>query len=378
MSIPFKSLTDLKKKELDKYTPSPRRIDLWYGAATMTYGHPYHITELSSPDAPFWPQELMPYFKESDWEKLSVPEAMLAQKKAAIGYLGTTDSLEPKVIIPICQVLASGEPFELEGFHIPEGLRTALLQVKTDEALHETISHTQLVELGIEDAPEPHFTLGLGAAMATARKKGLDDFCIKLLMGCCTELSVTKFLGYATSPDVQYNPSLKKAIVAHEQDERYHAGIFGCLFKVFFEQLDEPWRELYASYIPALLKAFRQRQPSKSDRSSGGRSVKELLSVAEALAVERRREAAARAAKEQRRREREQEVAKAKRLEKLSKKQAAAWRQVETLIGTKQPKSYDEAVSLLRDLHDLSVKKGKQQNFESRIEDVGSSKRPAP
>ena len=120
----------------------------------------------------------------------------------------------------------------------------------------------------------------------------------------------------------------------------------------------------------ALLKDFRQRRSSKSDSSPAGRSVNELLSVAEALTSERRRQAAARAVNEQRRREREREIAKAKRLEKLSKKQAAAWRQVESLIGTKQPKKYDEAVNLLRDLHDLSVKKGKQQKFASRIEDL--------
>ena len=120
----------------------------------------------------------------------------------------------------------------------------------------------------------------------------------------------------------------------------------------------------------ALLKAFRQRRSSKSDRSSVGRSVRELLSVAETISSEKRRQATARAAKERRRRECEQEIAKAERLEKLSKKQAATWRQVEALIGTKQPKKYDEAVNLLRDLHELGIKKGKQQKFASRIEDL--------
>ena len=120
----------------------------------------------------------------------------------------------------------------------------------------------------------------------------------------------------------------------------------------------------------ALLKDFRQRRSAKNENSAVGRSVRELLSVAETITSERDRQAAAQALKEQQHREKERELAKAKRLEALSKEQAAAWCRVEALIETKQPKKYDEAVNLLRELHELGIKNGKHQKFASRLEEL--------
>ncbi len=119
-----------------------------------------------------------------------------------------------------------------------------------------------------------------------------------------------------------------------------------------------------------LLKEFRQGQSAKNESSAVGRSVNELLSIAETIASERCRQAAEQALKEKQRREKERELAKATRLERLGKEQAAAWCQIEALIETKQPKKYDEAVNLLRDLHELGIKNGKQQKFSSRLEEL--------
>jgi hypothetical protein len=41
---------------------------------------------------------------------------------------------------------------------------------------------------------------------------------------------------------------------------------------------------------------------------------------------------------------------------------------VETLISTKQPKSYDQAVRLLIDLRDLATRKGKMVEFKARLD----------
>ena len=43
------------------------------------------------------------------------------------------------------------------------------------------------------------------------------------------------------------------------------------------------------------------------------------------------------------------------------------WNQVEDLIATKQPKSYDHAVKLLLDLRDLGARKDKTDDFEARL-----------
>jgi len=97
------------------------------------------------------------------------------------------------------------------------------------------------------------------------------------------------------------------------------------------------------------------------------RAVRELLAAAENRAEERRRQEAERAAGEKARREREEAAAREIRLNALARREEEAWRQVDALIATKQPKNYDEAIVLLRDLRDLSVRAGRQIKARERI-----------
>jgi len=67
--------------------------------------------------------------------------------------------------------------------------------------------------------------------------------------------------------------------------------------------------------------------------------------------------------REKARRERERAAKRKKHLESLVGKEAGIWAEVDQLIATRQPKRYDEAVSLLQDLHDLADMQGRRSEF---------------
>jgi hypothetical protein len=97
------------------------------------------------------------------------------------------------------------------------------------------------------------------------------------------------------------------------------------------------------------------------------RTVAELLRGAERASDERRRIAAEKEAQDDARREREAAAARAEHLERLVGKEHAIWRQAVSLIATRQPGSYDQAVGLLADLRDLAALQG-DDDFRRRIE----------
>ena len=68
----------------------------------------------------------------------------------------------------------------------------------------------------------------------------------------------------------------------------------------------------------------------------------------------RRKKEAAKRVRQKAKREREAARRRKEHLESLRGKETTLWSKVHQLIGTRQPKGYDEAVSLLRDLRDLA------------------------
>jgi len=100
------------------------------------------------------------------------------------------------------------------------------------------------------------------------------------------------------------------------------------------------------------------------------RTVGELLHSAQDLAEERRRLAAKKAAEEKVRREREAAILRAKHLDEIDGREPELWNEVENLISTKQPKTYDSAVKLLVDLRDLAARKGRTDEFRARIDAI--------
>jgi hypothetical protein len=101
--------------------------------------------------------------------------------------------------------------------------------------------------------------------------------------------------------------------------------------------------------------------------SLGRRTAGDLLAAAEQHAEERRHQEAARQAAERAREEREQAVARATYLDTLQGREPEIWRRVEAMIETKKPKEYDQAVTLLVDLQDLSARSRRDEEFQTRV-----------
>jgi hypothetical protein len=108
------------------------------------------------------------------------------------------------------------------------------------------------------------------------------------------------------------------------------------------------------------------------------RTVGELLRAAEERAEEHRRLAAKKAAEEKAQHEREAAIYRAKYLDEIAGREPKLWSQVENLIATKQPKSYDHAVRLLMDLRDLAARKGKMDEFEARLDALRAAQARKP
>jgi len=116
----------------------------------------------------------------------------------------------------------------------------------------------------------------------------------------------------------------------------------------------------------------RLRREREGDRGAGEaaarrRTVADLLRAGEQAAAERKRIAAEKAAQEKDRMERAAARARTRHLDQLAGREPVLWQKVESLIATKQPKSYDQAMELLVDLRDLAARKD-AAGFQRRVE----------
>ena len=111
------------------------------------------------------------------------------------------------------------------------------------------------------------------------------------------------------------------------------------------------------------------RPRGKPKSSEVRRTVAQLLAARNALAAEKKRKASEQRAREKAKREREQAEARSKYLDELAGKEDKTWREIDDLIATKVPKSYDRAVELLVDLRELAQRSGAgtEAKFKSRV-----------
>lgn len=115
--------------------------------------------------------------------------------------------------------------------------------------------------------------------------------------------------------------------------------------------------------------AGRFRRATKTTRASArGRRVGELRASAERRADERQRAEDKRAAEADRRRKAEDQRAREEHLDALARRQDAAWREVEELVGSHKPKAYAEATRLLVDLRDVADRAGRGAAFAPQLE----------
>jgi hypothetical protein len=115
-----------------------------------------------------------------------------------------------------------------------------------------------------------------------------------------------------------------------------------------------------------LLRRFRAAQPAASC-DLPARSIAELIASAEQRAAERERRAAEAAARERVKREREAAAQRARYLASLVGREADLWRKIDTLVASAQPRAYDEAVTLVKDLWDLGQRTGAAADAADRI-----------
>jgi hypothetical protein len=129
--------------------------------------------------------------------------------------------------------------------------------------------------------------------------------------------------------------------------------------------------------IAELLQRFLKERAGNNPASTTGRTVGQLLQAAEAYATERKRIEAEKRAKEKARREREAAIAREKHLDSLVGREAKLWTEVDSLVATKQPKNYDQAVKILVDLRDLAAR-GKGGDFSLHIEALRQTQAKKP
>lgn len=118
-----------------------------------------------------------------------------------------------------------------------------------------------------------------------------------------------------------------------------------------------------------LLQRFRKTlsiQDTKNNEKAS-RTVLKLLQKAEAYTKEKDRQIAEQKAKEKARKEKEAAIAREKYLNGLAGSENEIWKKVDSLILTKKPKDYDEAVRLLIDLKDLAKKNNTTGLFKSKL-----------
>jgi hypothetical protein len=129
-------------------------------------------------------------------------------------------------------------------------------------------------------------------------------------------------------------------------------------------------------------RARREIEATSSATSSTAagprRTAGELLARAEALTESRRREQAARRARKAAEREAEAAKRRKLRLQALRGEQERLWQEVDQLIATRQPKSYDRALSLLEDLRDLAAMGGAAEAFTRRMQGMAARHRKKP
>jgi hypothetical protein len=147
------------------------------------------------------------------------------------------------------------------------------------------------------------------------------------------------------------------------------------LLRVLAEESNHPLRMEMA-------RRFREATSPRKDRTvtqGERRPLKQLIAERDGLAEKKKKEAAERAAKEKAVRDRQKAEARAKYLDDLATREPATWREVETLIATKLPKSYDRAIELLVDLRDLAARSGRAAEARARTEEIRQrhSKKPS-
>lgn len=127
-------------------------------------------------------------------------------------------------------------------------------------------------------------------------------------------------------------------------------------------------RIVSSDLLPLQAEVLRSiRNHAASEEGAGamerGRTVRELLAVADRKRQERQR----RAAQERERRAQVQAAERAAYVDSLAGREEEIWRQIDTLAGAKRPAGYAEAVRLMADLRELAARRQTGDDFDTRL-----------
>ncbi len=130
--------------------------------------------------------------------------------------------------------------------------------------------------------------------------------------------------------------------------------------------------------IAELLQRFLKERTGNALPATERRTVGQLLRAAATYATKRKRIEAERRTKEKVQREREAAYARQEHLDSLVGSEARLWTEVDSLVATRQPKKYDEAVLILVDLRDLADRSKGGSDFSLRIEALRKTQEKKP
>jgi hypothetical protein len=108
--------------------------------------------------------------------------------------------------------------------------------------------------------------------------------------------------------------------------------------------------------------------PGATKADDATRTVGQLLEEAARRRETRRRAVTERTARERARRDRAAVAARNHELDVLSLREEEAWAEVKAHVATTDPKRYDQAAKVLRDLRDLGLRRGDAAAIELQIE----------
>jgi len=289
----------------------------------------------------------------SRWFMLRLSEKLLDEQVTSTYCAGESFSCYQKVGNVILSFNSDDEEYE---WAEEEGWLASLMPIRSDliRGDHRALYLGWLLAVQTEeiddDTPEPPVPPGLGALNASLDQ--LADF-----------LRIERDLIAAAA---ECSSGEQAARISKREIDAWVTNLSS-------EEKDALFTRLINGDDPHLAAELRQRtilEMRSGETSTKGprRTAGEIISCAETLADTRKKKEAAQGARERAKHQREQAEKRKQHLESLSGKESNLWAKVVKLISTRQPKQYDEAVTLLQDLLDLADMQNKSYAFSARMD----------
>jgi hypothetical protein len=217
------------------------------------------------------------------------------------------------------------------------------------------------------DVYEPPVPPGLGALSAPC--EALVDFLHtdRTLLALAAEQSPTRVAGAVSESDWC---AVLAELSATEKD--------GLLLRLLTHDDPATRRSLRKRLRDKRAGAAAEAGAGKQRRTSGSRTVGELATEWRRRVAIAQQRAAEAAARERARVAEEQARARQEHLTQIAAREAAAWNKVESLIQSRSPKSYDQAVVLLTDLRDASALVKNTRAFGARLRELRAAHASKP